>query len=127
MSSRRRNFERGLALLILNIHIGTMLKQSPPLLKVTHEMATEWRDEAITLARSSSLPLTLTSSPTGGEHDMLGALEEHHCGLMGEIASTKGRVSGMAMGSLGIHTMHGVYTYRARFTMPGFSVSSQWD
>ena len=127
MSSRRRNFERGLALLILNIHIGAMLKQFPPLPKVTHEMTTEWRDEAITLARSSSPPLILTSSPTGGEHDMLGAPEERHRGLIGEIASTKGRLSAMAMSPLGIHTMHAVYTYRARFTTPGFSVSSQWD
>jgi hypothetical protein len=109
MSSRRRNFERGLALLIiLNIHIGAMLKQYPPLPKVTHEMPTEWRDGAITLARSSSPPLILTSSPTGGEHDMLGAPEERHRGLMGENASTKGRVSAMATGSLGVHTMHAV-------------------
>ena len=108
MSSHQCNFERDLALLILNIHIGAMLKQYPPLLKVTHEMPTEWRDGAITLAQSLSLPLILTSSPTGGEHDMLGALEERHCGLMGEIVSTKGRVSAMAMGLLGVHTMHAV-------------------
>ena len=85
-----------------------MLKQYPPLPKVTHEMPTEWRDGAITLARSSSPPLILTSSPTGGEHDMLGAPEERHHGLMGEIASTKGRVSAMATGSLGVHNMHAV-------------------
>ena len=94
MSSRQRNFERGLALLIiLNIHIGAMLKQYPPLPKVTHEMPTEWRDGAITLARSSSPPLTLTSSPTGD--DELGALEDRHRALMGEIASIEGRVSAM--------------------------------
>ena len=65
----------------------------PPLPKDTHETPTTRRDGASTLARSSSPPLTLTSSPTGD--DELGALEDRHRALMGEIASIEGRVSAM--------------------------------
>jgi hypothetical protein len=71
----------------------TALLPHPPLPEEIHEKSTARRDEAMRPPRPWSLPVT-HSSPDG-EGDGLGALEERHRELMGEIASIEGRVGAM--------------------------------
>jgi hypothetical protein len=68
------------------------LLPQPPLPRDTHERPAARRDEVIISTQLPPPPLAC-SSP--GEDDTLGALEERHRALMGDIASIEGRVGAM--------------------------------
>ena len=85
----------GSAMSILSRRSATPTATLPhsPLPKEIHERSTGRRDEAMTPPQPWSLPVTYSSPDS--EDDGLGALEERHRALMGEIASIEGRVGAM--------------------------------